>query len=89
MYLGFLFDHLGLGLNRGFHTAFDAVWSIQKHFSAGRCGNVPQMIAAREELFALMKSLSAFTKLNILQDNYKGYTIDPATRYKQWRPSKA
>ena len=71
------------------------------------------MVKARETLFHLMKGLSAFTKGNIVHENFKGmpvlyssqilwlpaltslvgpmdlflgYCLDPATRYKQWRP---
>ena len=45
---------------------------MQKYFASGRCDEVKKFVSAREELFALMKSLSAFTKGNILHDNYKG-----------------
>lgn len=75
----------GLGINRGFHTAYDAIWVLQRFFASGHTAAPESMRQAREDLFAIIKSLSAFTKSNIVVENYKGYALDPATRYKSWK----
>lgn len=46
------------------------VWCIQRYFNNAKCDAV-EMKTTREELFARMKGLSAFTKGNIVQDDYK------------------
>ena len=100
----------GLGINRGFHSALDAIWILQAFFPNGATDHGDDMIATREELFAILKGLSAFTKANIVQAKFRGkwarkavrtirplldppravaseYGLDPATRYKVWRPT--
>ena len=62
----------GLGINRGFHTAFDAMYVVQHYFSTGHTRHVDEMIKARHVLFEKMKGLSAFTKSNIVNSNFKG-----------------
>eukprot|EP00050_Salpingoeca_kvevrii_P020863 m.103418 g.103418 ORF g.103418 m.103418 type:complete len:191 (+) comp9055_c1_seq3:1837-2409(+) len=72
----------GLGINRGFHTALDTVYVIQKCMPSGEIDDEKAMIALRETLYAKMKGLSAFTKTNIVHDNYRAYGLHPQTRYK-------
>lgn len=35
-------------------------------------------------MFHCYQGLSAFTKGNIVKDNFKGYNLDPFSRYKSW-----
>jgi len=75
----------GLGINRGFHTAFDAVWVVQRYFASGRTANPTEMRTVREELFNISKTLSAFTKGNVVHEKVNAYALNPLTRYKGWR----
>lgn len=50
----------------------------------GKMPRPEQMVRVREALYHKMKGLSAFTKGNIVKDNFKGYSLDPFSRYKSW-----
>eukprot|EP00049_Salpingoeca_infusionum_P004427 m.79151 g.79151 ORF g.79151 m.79151 type:complete len:1531 (-) comp12559_c2_seq1:1806-6398(-) len=78
----------GLGINRGFHTALDAIFAVQLFFSSGHTEEPRVMESLRDHLFGLMKGLSAFTKSNVVHSKFRDYDIDPQTRYKQWNPKK-
>ena len=53
-------------------VCFEKIWTVQKFFASGHTNAVEAMIKSREELFTIIKSLSAFTKSNIVVENYKG-----------------
>ncbi|EDQ88761.1 uncharacterized protein MONBRDRAFT_26045 [Monosiga brevicollis MX1] len=74
----------GLGINRGFHSALDAIWVIQEYFASGHSQDTEALISARDDLFAILKGLSAFTKANIVAPNVRAYDLQPETRYKVW-----
>lgn len=65
-------------------AALDAVWTLQTFMPDGKMPRPEQMVRVREALYHKMKGLSAFTKGNIVKDNFKGYSLDPFSRYKSW-----
>eukprot|EP00730_Choanoeca_flexa_P014109 TRINITY_DN6044_c0_g1_i1.p1 TRINITY_DN6044_c0_g1~~TRINITY_DN6044_c0_g1_i1.p1 ORF type:complete len:1423 (+),score=361.94 TRINITY_DN6044_c0_g1_i1:32-4270(+) len=77
----------GLGINRGFHSALDAMWVLQRYFSTGGCEDARDIEAARDNLFGILKGLSAFTKGNIVHAKFKDYDLHPSSRYKVFKES--
>mmetsp|Transcript_107240 Transcript_107240/g.201869 ORF Transcript_107240/g.201869 Transcript_107240/m.201869 type:complete len:106 (-) Transcript_107240:8-325(-) len=70
----------GLGITRGFLGALDACWTMQDLKSCD--GDVKELIERQKKTFGALRQLSAFTRGNLLVENAKGFTLDPATRYK-------
>ena len=71
----------GLGISRGSLTAFDAVWALGQYSDAVKNKKgLLSLLAYRHQLFNCMKSLSSFRR-EMLQEDIKKYTLDPATRY--------
>eukprot|EP00938_MAST-03A_sp_MAST-3A-sp1_P002474 g2474.t1 len=72
----------GLGMNRGFLTALDTAWVLQKYIR-GKC-NAKETIEEREDLYYVMRDLAAKTRSQVLTKmiiHGEGWTIDPSTRY--------
>ena len=72
----------GLGVNRGFLSALDAAWMLVHFHRTGRTRDTRAALAKRAELLEKLKSLSAFTKDQILRPEYQAFGILPSTRYK-------
>ena len=72
----------GLGVNRGFLSALDASWMLVHFHRTGRTRDTRAALAKRAELLEKLKSLSAFTKDQILRPEYQAFGILPSTRYK-------
>merc|ERR1719198_1196805 len=64
----------GLGIARGFLTAFDACWGIDNYAHPG----APQVV---NTLFGLAKGLNEKSAGSILRPSAADYTIDPQSRY--------
>lgn len=77
----------GLGINRGFNSALDLAWVVQEHFSTGECVRPERLERDKETLYGLLKTLSAFTRSQVLKDSIDTFATAPETRYKQWVPS--
>jgi len=72
----------GLGMNRGFLTALDTAWVLQK-FVRGKC-TAKEAIEEREDLYFVMRDLAAKTRCQVLTKmiiHGRDWTIDPNTRY--------
>ena len=72
----------GLGMNRGFLTALDTAWVLQKYVR-GKC-SAKEAIEEREDLYYVMRDLAAKTRSQVLTKmiiHGEGWTIDPNTRY--------
>jgi hypothetical protein len=72
----------GLGVNRGFLSALDAVWLLVHFHRTGRTSDTRLALSKRAELLEKLKSLSAFTKDTILRPEYQSFELLPSTRYK-------
>ncbi len=77
----------GLGINRGFNSVLDLAWVVQEHFTKGHCEDVGRLEKDKETLFGLLKTLSSFTRSQVLKENVEAFATAPDTRYKQWVPS--
>lgn len=73
----------GLGVNRGFMSAMDTAFIIQKYFSNGETSDPKVMTDHRDALYNLMRGLSGHTKQETICDEFKKYSLNPSSRYKQ------
>ena len=72
----------GLGINRGFLSALDAVWLLTHFHSDGHTHDVRLALSKRAELLEKLRQLSAFTKETLLKPDYQGFELLPSSRYK-------
>ena len=72
----------GLGVNRGFLSALDAVWLLTNFHRTGHTTDVNLALSKRAELLEKLRQLSAFTKDNLLKPEFGNYALLPSSRYK-------
>ena len=68
----------GTGCARGFLSAFNTAWMLYRYASGTKS---MKLLSERQNLFKLLKQTTDGHG-SILKDDYKNYTIDPKTRYK-------
>ena len=67
----------GLGIRRGFLSVWDTAWMVRRLCLQPE--EVVEILQEREEKYALQRT--ADNDLKGKEENYKGWTIDPSTRY--------
>mmetsp|Transcript_6605 Transcript_6605/g.14372 ORF Transcript_6605/g.14372 Transcript_6605/m.14372 type:complete len:1049 (+) Transcript_6605:90-3236(+) len=70
----------GLGITRGFLSVLDLGWACAKGLRAS--GDAKNLVQMRQKTVKLLKSLGSFTRGQIIQDDVRAFSLDPATRYK-------
>ena len=79
----------GLGVNRGFLSALDAVWLLTHFHSTGRTHDTHLALAKRADLLEKLRQLSAFTKESLLKPDFGSYGLLPSSRYKLFTEPRA
>lgn len=72
----------GLGMNRGFLTALDTAWCLQKYVR-GLCSS-KEAIEEREDLYFVMRDLAAKTRCQVLTKmiiHGRDWNVNPGSRY--------
>ena len=72
----------GLGINRGFLSALDAVWMITHFHRTGHTADTVLALSKRSELLEKLRQLSAFTKDTFLKPDFQAYELSPSSRWK-------
>ena len=74
----------GLGIRRGFLSVWDTAWMVRRLCLQPE--KVVEILQEREEKYALQRT--ADNDLKGKEENYKGWTIDPSTRYQATATAK-
>jgi hypothetical protein len=71
----------GLGVNRGFHSAFDVAWTLHRWARADV--NLKELLQERESMFMAQKRIQGHEKIGfeVLRKDSKDFSADPSTRY--------
>jgi F-actin monooxygenase len=69
---------LATGIARGFLAAFDTAWAIKR---LAMNHNELELLCERESIYQLL----SHTTHDNLKRNYQDYTIDPTTRYENFK----
>jgi hypothetical protein len=71
----------GLGINRGFHSAFDVAWTLHRWAQADV--SLKELLREREAMFMAQKRIQGHEKIGfeVLRKDPKDFSADPSTRY--------